>query len=371
MKVLVIGREPNIFDEHSEAYRRIREYAELFDELHIVPGEKEKREPKRVGNLYVWPACSRYAVPRFFKVFWKGVSKAREYRIDVIDAQDAGEWGLIAWLVSVCTRIPFRLQIHTDVFSPWYRKASWKERVRYFLARFLVPRARCVRVVSERIRRSLASDLKYKSPGAVTLPIFTDISDFLKVSRTGDASGLNMVAAGRFIDREKNFSMLLRMMADLIKTCPKARLTIFGDGPDKKYYEELISSKNLGMYVKISPWTTRENIIKFYSTCNVYLMSSNFEGWGRVVIEAMAAGLAIVTTDVGLAGEVVKNGENGVVVPPADEEKYSRAVRDLCENPDKIIRLATAGRKTAQDLKPATKEEYLALYKESFSKCVF
>src|SRR3989338_5222514 len=370
MRVLVIGREPSLFDENSEAFKRIREYAGLFDELHIVSGEEKKQEPKRYGNLYIWPAYSSFAVVRMFSVLRLGIAKARKHHIRIIDAQDVGEWGLLAWLVSVRTGIPFRAQIHTDIFSPRYRKASWKERFRYGIAEFLIPRADCIRVVSERIKKSIETRNKKPEARITVLPIFTDVSEFLRVSPNQNAQRFNMVAAGRFIDREKNFSMLIRMMADLVKACPNVHLTIFGDGPDRNYYHKIISSNDLGKYVKIKPWTDRAGIINFFSSCDAYLLSSNYEGWGRVVIEAMASGLPVIMTDVGLAGEVVKNGVNGIVVPVDDLNAMSDAVQDIYNNKEKLVRMAKAGRETARITALMSKENYLSLYKQSLENCL-
>jgi 1,4-alpha-glucan branching enzyme len=87
------------------------------------------------------------------------------------------------------------------------------------------------------------------------------------------------------------------------------------------------------------------------------------------VIEAMAAGLAVITTDTGLAGEVVKNGENGIVVPVGDVRAMSAALAATHRDPAMRSRIADRGRETALGLPPKTKDEYLALYKKSFESC--
>ena len=412
MKVLVIGREPNLFNEESEAFKRIREYAGLFKELHIVSGEREKREPRRYGNLFLWPAVSRISLLRFWQVLQLGKAIARKYRPQVIDAQDSGEWGLVAYLVARGSRIPLRLQIHTDVFSQYYRRASWKERIRYTLARFLVPRADCIRVVSHRIKQSLwrtklstfCGELSspHSTQKITILPIFTDISKFQNAAKDPQTEerfkdyDFKMIAVGRFVDKEKNFSMLIKIMRDFIKICPKALLVIVGYGPDKKKYLQMVQKYKLKKnviidsegevksflftptertnYVErsediIEPW--RDDLPTFYKSFDLFLLSSNYEGWGRTVVEAMACGLPVVMTDVGLAGEVLLDGENGYVVPVGDTEAMIRAIKKLYEDPEIRRKFAAVGQSTARSLRPATKEEYLTLYKESISRCSF
>lgn len=127
----MISADPRIKVPGSESAARMADYARLFDALHIV-------------------VFSRGRVMRVWRE-----ARALRGQYDLITAQGADETGLFAYVLSRLNGVPFQLQLHTDVMSPWYRRASWKERARYALARFLIPRASCLRVVSERIKRSL------------------------------------------------------------------------------------------------------------------------------------------------------------------------------------------------------------------------
>ena len=117
----------------------------------------------------------------------------------------------------------------------------------------------------------------------------------------------------------------------------------------------------------IEPW--RDDLASFYKSFDVFLLPSNYEGWGRAVIEAMAAGLPVVMTDVGLAGEVVKNNENGIVVPVGDRVRFVSAVIALARNPALRRRIAEEAAHTVHNLRPGTWGEYHRRYQESFSSC--
>mgnify|MGYP001606503715 FL=1 len=139
MRVLVIGKDLNIFRENSDAYRRISEYAELFKEFHIISPAEHGVVSAAQNNLFLWPV--RNFLPfGWLQIFFRAINIVRKNRIDVVDAQDSGEYGFLAFLVSLFSRIPLRLQIHTDIMSPFYRKASWKERVRYLISRLIIPK---------------------------------------------------------------------------------------------------------------------------------------------------------------------------------------------------------------------------------------
>ena len=162
MKILVIGQDPNLFNKNSESFKRVKKYASLFNEYHIISASPKGFKPLRENNLFLWPTDSRIKILRFFDLLILSKKIIKKFKIDIIDAQDAGEFGLIAYILSRWFRLPFRIQVHTDVFSPYFRGASLKERIRYYLAVFLIPKADCLRVVSERIKNSIISHIAYR-----------------------------------------------------------------------------------------------------------------------------------------------------------------------------------------------------------------
>lgn len=377
MKILMISSDPQILILNTEARMRMEEYASLFQELHVVVlgrGGTQSHQPHYRGeasivggNLFLYSAGGGMVFTRMLRGWMIGRALAARIRFDVVSAQGADETGLVGFFTARASRVPFQLQIHTDVMSPWYRRASWKERLRYYLAKFLIPRADCLRVVSQRIQRSLSSKF-------IVLPIFTDIAKYtsasadLETERRFKDHDFKMLAVGRFLDREKNFSMLIEVMRELIKRCPRALLVLVGDGPDRTSYQSLVTNYQLEQNVLLEPW--RGDLPSFYKSFDLFLSPSNYEGWGRTVIEAMASGLPVVMTDTGLAGEVVEDAKNGRVVPVGDAGSFLGAVRDLYQNPEKRRAFAAAGRKTVMEMRPKTKEEYLELYKRSFLSCL-
>lgn len=363
MKVLMLSEDPNIIDAESDAAGRMLEYADVLGELHVVmTGAGTAR---REGNLFIYPATLRS-----LGVLIKGWKLCRKTAFDVVSAQAADDIGLAGFFLARLFHIPFQLQLHTDILSPWYYRASWKERVQYRIALFLISRADSIRVVSERIKKSIGSKIKNQELRITNLPIFTNFIKYHEAARNPDVDRrfehyeFNMIAVGRFVEKEKNFLMLIDMMREFIIICPKALLVIIGEGPDKKNYELRIKHYGLEKNVLLESW--RNDLPSFYKSFDLFLLSSNYEGWGRVALEAMASGLPVVMTDVGLAGEVVKNEENGLIVPVQDRSAFLLAVDDLYKNQEKRKKLAEAGLAAVKNMEPRTKEEYLKKYRESF-----
>ncbi len=357
MKVLMLSEDRNILRPGSEPALRMEEYANVLGELHVVvPGGGEE---SRNGNLYI------YSVPwRSLGVLRKGWKLCRAVKFDVLTVQATDDIGLVGFFLSRWFKISFQLQLHTDVMSPWYRKGSVKEWVKYWIAKFLIPHASGVRAVSERIKKSISNTLVF------VLPIFTDLTKYFDSKRNPEVDQkfnsyeFKMIAVGRFVEKEKNFLMLISLMCEFVKVCPKALLVIVGEGPDKKRYEQRIQECDLGESIMLEPW--REDLPTFYKSFDLFLLSSNYEGWGRVVLEAMASGLPVVMTDVGLAGEVVKNNENGRMTPVGDMQAMLEVVIDLYKNPEKRKKFVETGLITVKSIRPSNKEEYLKKYRESF-----
>lgn len=364
MKVLMLSTDPAIAVEGSDAYKRMQEYAEVFGEIYIVTIHVSHSTIQN-GNLFIYPVLGR------FEMYRRGVKLCRENKFDVITTQSPDEIGLIGYFLSRTFWIPLQLQIHTDIMSPWYRRGSPKEYIRYLLAKFLIPRAQCLRVVGRRILDSIISNFQFSISNISLLPIYTDVSRFINARRDSKIderlSGYDfkMISVGRFVDKEKNFTMLIEMMKEFVKICPKALLVLVGSGPDKKNYESRILNYGLEKYVTIE--SDVQDLPSFLKSFDLFVSSSNYEGWGRAIVEAMAAGLPVVMTDVGLAGEVVRNGENGIVVPVGNQDAMFAACMEMYQEPEKRKKCAENAGGMIQQLK--TKNEYLDEYRDSLRAC--
>lgn len=375
MRILMLGSDSNVLVEGTEAHERMRRYASVFEELHVVVMTSQVQPEVRRGNLFLNPAYSNSGIGQRWRLYAVARAVCRAARPNIVSVQSPDEIGLIGLLLTKKFKMPLQLQIHTDVFSPHYRRAGVKEWIRAKIARWLLPYANCVRVVSERIKRSIVH-IPYRIthiPIAV-LPIHTDIAKFRDATRDPNTDErfkdfhFKMIAVGRFVDKEKNFSMLIDAMREFMKLCPKALLVLVGDGPDRRKYELRIKNQALEKNIHLESW--RDDLPSFYKSFDLSVMPSNYEGWGRTVIEAMAAGLPVVMTDVGLAGEVVCHNENGIVVPVADRDGLALALAELFRNPARLRLLRENAKKTAEAIHEVSPNVYLQKYRDAFQCCM-
>ena len=331
IRVLMLSRDPKILDENSEVFSRMKEYAHLAEELYIVVFSKNidsRAESRDCDNLHIYPAKSLLDMYRIGK---KIIHNSRFMIHDsVITAQDPFETGLVGYWLKKKFKIPLQLQAHTDFLSPYFFKESLKNKIRVLLARFLIKRADRLRVVSERIRNSIIENCKLKNSclpagrenSAIEVrPIFVDTE---KIKRSPIKTDLRkkypdhdfIVLMASRLTREKNISLAIEAFAGIMNQelgIKNPLLLIVGEGPEYDNLKFKIKNLKLENSVAIEPWT--DDLASYYKTADLFLLTSNYEGYGRTVIEAQAAGLPILMTDVGVAiGEVVPVGDKAALV---------------------------------------------------------
>jgi glycosyltransferase involved in cell wall biosynthesis len=124
---------------------------------------------------------------------------------------------------------------------------------------------------------------------------------------------------GRFSD-EKGFDTLIEAM-DLL---PSARLLLVGDGEDRAALEDLVRRRGLEGRVTFTGWLAGRWTLQV--GLDVLAVPSRSEGFGLVVIEAMQDGIPVVATEVGGLTEIIRDGENGLLVPPGDPAALAAAL---------------------------------------------
>lgn len=142
-----------------------------------------------------------------------------------------------------------------------------------------------------------------------------------------------VIAIGRLV-RQKGFDTLIKAFSLVI---PKmnAQLIILGEGPEKESLEEMV--KDLGLIDKVSFAGFQNNPYKFLSRADVFVLSSNYEGLPMVILEAMACGAPIISTDCRSGPcEILENGKYGLLVPVGDANALSKGMLRLLK--DKSLR---------------------------------
>jgi phosphatidyl-myo-inositol alpha-mannosyltransferase len=158
----------------------------------------------------------------------------------------------------------------------------------------------------------------------------------------------NILFVGR-LDQRKGFRHLMRAMPYIKQEIPDARLIVVGafDDRDKAPFIRYARAHRL-RGIHFVGYISREDLPRYYRTAHLFCApSTGFESFGIVLLEAMAAGLPIVATDIAGYRLVLTQGQEGCLVPPEDNEALARACVDLLSSPDTRQYMANHGRATA------------------------
>jgi len=145
----------------------------------------------------------------------------------------------------------------------------------------------------------------------------------------------------------KGHKYLLEAAAKVVQEKTNTFFVFLGDGELLNELTEMVSTLGINDHVKFLGW--RPDVADVMSTFDVFVLPSLNEGMGKVLIEAMAMGKPIIASDVGGIPDLVRSGENGLLVPPADSDALFNAIQSLYQNSLKGEKMGSKGRKMASE----------------------
>ncbi len=372
MNILMISVDKKIFDENSSVRRRMVDYGTVTDNLHIIVLNRKlkdggiKKNLKISERVFIYPTNSLNKFRYILDAKRIGVQLKN---IDLVTAQDPYETGWIAWKVAKKLKAKLEFQIHTDIFSPYFIKHSWANRIRSWLAKFLLPKADHLRVVSKRIKLSLSKKLQEK---VTILPIFVSPT-FIQVSEPDfdlkqrySQFKFIMVMVNR-LEKEKNISMAINAMVRVVEIFPKTGLIIVGKGSFKNSLRKQARRLGLEENIIFNKWT--DNPVTYYKTANLFLSTSNYEGYGLSLVEAIFSHCPILTTKVGIVGEVLSSN-NSFLCDVGDQNCFSLNMINAQQHPELLEEFQQKAYTDCLKKIPQTEEEVLDIIQKSWSETI-
>lgn len=293
MKVLMISGDPHILTQGSEAYARL---------------ELQRAQMERL-DIFVWPQT--HSLRDIFLA-------AQKNTYDIVTAQDPFWRGLITWLIARRTGAKLNLQIHTDLSAqPLFRR---------LLAYFLLRRADSVRVVSQKVKDFL-TPLHLRATIYI-LSIYINLAPFRGLlHRPHPRFKKTILWIGRF-ELEKDPLLALSILADVRESGIDVGLVLLGAGSLEKVLRE--RAKHLMPFVEFPGW---QDPVSYLEMADVVVSTSRHESYGASILEALAAGVSVVSPDIGIAkeagaivversnlsttvGEVLRSGKRGELLMP-------------------------------------------------------
>lgn len=143
---------------------------------------------------------------------------------------------------------------------------------------------------------------------------------------------------------QKAQDRFIQLAGILLEKYTNTYFYIYGKGENEEEYKKLISKLNIADNVFIKGFSS--NIKEIFSTLDLFILTSRYEGIPYILLEAMNYGIPVISTDVGGINEIITNNENGFIVPNGSLDKLRETAEILIENPDKRNEFRTKAKET-------------------------
>ena len=358
MKLVLVTNASRTMREGGYNRKRMTAYAARVEELHICRPGRSSSVERIADNAWLHTFASPRPL-RPFILYAKLVALLRRLGPGtVVSSQDPFMLGQVARAAGRKAGVPLHVQVHVDYYNRAFRSERLSRRLLVPAAESVLNAAARIRVVSEKIATYCHLAFGVPADRIDTIPVSIDLQRFRDdPAAHADPEATMMMRNLPFTHRilitsrltaVKNLPLAITMFQQVKAVLPGAGLVIAGAGDRKGELVALLREQGLEESVKLIPWT--DNVPALMRAADVFVMSSNYEGYGMTVVEASASGLPVVMTNVGAAGEFILNDVNGLIVPVSDAAALARAVIRILTEPDLAARLAQGGLEQAAKL---------------------
>ena len=220
--------------------------------------------------------------------------------------------------------------------------------------------------ISPQVQQSLYREYGLPADRVVCIDNGIDIARFTPPAAGLAHDGFRFISVGRLCEA-KNQHLLIEAFAQVHRQLPDATLTIVGEGPLRAALEQQVAQAGLSDCVSLPGIS--DDVPGYLHRSDVFVFSSDYEGVGLVLMEAMAAGLPVVSTAAGGVANVVTDGQNGFLTPVGDATALAACMTRLASDDTLRGQMAAAARKRAVgfDIGAMTRQ-YAALFDELLAK---
>jgi len=252
-------------------------------------------------------------------------------------------------LQPILTLKPIIASIHSnpDYFPLFFRRLLLK-------TIYKLPNVKKIVTVSKGIEKKLNNQYNLKKTKTIYNPI--DLKLINQKSLDPKPFEFDYILAAGRLSREKGFDILINAFAKSnLKN--KIKLIILGEGKERNNLEKLIDGLDLKKQVLL--YGKVDNPFVYMKHATFFILSSRFEGFGIVIIEALACETPVIATNCESGpSEIIENGKNGLLVPVEDEEALELAMDKLFYNKELCVKLKTNARRSVKkyDIKNIAKD---------------
>jgi len=248
--------------------------------------------------------------------------------------------GSIAGRLSKMLRLPYTLTAHAfDI----YQNPDVAELHK------VIEGAKSVITISEYNKNYLNDEIDIKNRIDV-IRCGIDLDKFNSKIKLKTGDRIKMLTVARLVEK-KGIEYLIKAIPMVIKEMPDSELIIVGSGPLNDYIHKLVHDLGVGDYVQFRGDASDSELMRCYEDADMFILpciiveNGDRDGIPVVMMEAMAMGLPVVSTDVSGIPELVESGVSGMLVPPKDEKAIADAIIKICKDGELRVGMGKEGRK--------------------------
>ena len=230
-----------------------------------------------------------------------------------------------------------------DLIEPFQnKKYDFLTELRRKIQKLVVKKANKVIVPSEFLKKIVSG---WKIDSNKIFVVYNSASGIENVKGDLKIGGDIIISGGR-LEPWKGMAALIEIMSDLLRENSNFRLIIVGYGPERDNLKIKIKDLKLEKEVRLIDRLPHREFLEYFKASKVFVLNSGYEGFSHLLLEAMAVGLPIITTNICGNPEIVKDGYNGLLVEYNNKAQLKEAILKIWKNKDLQNKFSENGKKT-------------------------
>ena len=322
------------------------------------PGESMPRIAEREGVKTIEvPMERRISLRNDLVSLWNLVKVFRRERPYMVHSMTP-KAGLLCMMAAWLTRVPVRVHTFTGLVFPTSTGLKrmvlmTTDRITCFCATHIIPEGEGVKrdLLENRITRKPIRVLGYGNVRGVDMAYYSRRPEVMQIADTlRDKSRFTYLFVGRIV-RDKGIDELVTAFTELHNRHPNARLILVGSYEDGIDPVSQTSKSAINSHPAISAVgvKTGDELLAYYVASDCFVLPSYREGFPNTVMEAGALGIPCVVTDINGSNEIIRNAENGLIVPPKNAAALRKAMEKMIVCREDTSLMASNARKMIAD----------------------
>lgn len=356
--LLSVGALSGALDRQKDYAATLSKYVVLVPGTINIVRHGEALEIRGIPSSGVFSFC--------FHAYRTAVYLQTEYQFDAVMVDNPHLGGILGLVLKYRLRIPLVVHSMADmIYNPWYTRERFSNHFKHALMLISVFGADVVRVSTQtEIDRLTKKGVPRQKLHRMYFYIDADVFDKRLLESHETKIGTRILFVGR-LSYQKDIGTLIRAMTEVAQRHPEAKLVLLGSGELRSEYEMLARTLGVEKEIEFTGAIPYERVAGEFKKATVFALPSLYEGTCMVLHEAGFAQLPIISTDVAGSHDFVRNGIEGCLVPVRDPRAFGKALCEVLDDKEAILRMGMASRVRAASF---TRESALLSWQELCNK---